>query len=248
VSLLACSVAAQAQDNIVKLGIIRYTTNSSTTGIKGIGIPPGADAETGNATAILVYERTLTPNIGVELVLGIPPTHQGQGHRHRGLPRRQHAVGEERLAHAALQLLLRCDASDTWRPYLGAGINYTRFTDIKSSLAPKVDMSDSWGAAFQAGVNYAINKQWGLFASVARIDVKSDVVAVGSTVLTTSIDFKPVTYSWAPTTGSDATACARRWRRELKADGASRRVHCTSASSAGRAAFACGWLTMATSA
>ena len=34
-----------------------------------------ADAETGNAvTAIFVYERTLTPNIGVELVLGIPPT------------------------------------------------------------------------------------------------------------------------------------------------------------------------------
>ena len=85
---------------------------------------------------------------------------------------------------------------DTWRPYLGAGINYTRFTDIKSSLAPQVDMSDSWGLALQAGINYAIDKQWGLFASIARIDVKSDVVAVASTVLTTSIDFKPVTYSF----------------------------------------------------
>jgi hypothetical protein len=34
-----------------------------------------------------------------------------------------------------------------------------------------------------------------MFASVARVDVKSDLVAVGSTVLTTTIDFRPVTYS-----------------------------------------------------
>jgi outer membrane protein len=65
----------QAQDNVVKAGITDYTTNSSTSGIQGIGIPLGADAETGNAiTAIFVCERKLAPNIGVELVLGIPPT------------------------------------------------------------------------------------------------------------------------------------------------------------------------------
>jgi outer membrane protein len=57
-------------------------------------------------------------------------------------------------------------------------------------------MSDSWGLAVQAGINYAVNKQWGLFASVARVDVKSDLVAVASTVLTTTIDFKPVTYTF----------------------------------------------------
>jgi outer membrane protein len=87
-------------------------------------------------------------------------------------------------------------AGDTWRPYLGAGVNFTRFVDIQSSLAPHVDMSDSWGLAVQAGINYAVNKQWGLFASVARVDVKSDLVAVASTVLTTTIDFKPVTYTF----------------------------------------------------
>ena len=34
-------------------------------------------------------------------------------------------------------------------------------------------MSDSTGLALQAGVNYAISKDWGLFASIAKIDVKS---------------------------------------------------------------------------
>jgi hypothetical protein len=40
---------------------------------------------------------------------------------------------------------------------------------------PEGQMSDSFGAAIQAGVNYAFNKQTGLFASVAMVDVKSDL-------------------------------------------------------------------------
>ena len=88
------------------------------------------------------------------------------------------------------------DPANKWRPYLGAGINYTRFTDIQSSLpTTSIEMSDSVGLAVQAGMNYAMSPRWGLFASVARINVKSDLVAVTSTVLTTTIDFKPVTYA-----------------------------------------------------
>ena len=84
---------------------------------------------------------------------------------------------------------------DTWRPYIGAGINYTRFTNIKSSLAPDVKMGNSTGLALQAGLNYAITKDIGLFASIAKINVKSKVVATGSTVLTTTVDFRPLVYS-----------------------------------------------------
>ena len=72
-ALLTCG-AVLAQDHVVKLGVTEYTTHSKTNGITGIGVPPGADASTGNATTlILAYERRLTPNIGVEAVLGIPP-------------------------------------------------------------------------------------------------------------------------------------------------------------------------------
>jgi outer membrane protein W len=34
-----------------------------------------------------------------------------------------------------------------------------------------------------------------VFGSIARVDTKSKLVAAGSTVLTTEIDFRPVTYS-----------------------------------------------------
>jgi outer membrane protein len=191
---LACG-AAQAEDNIVKLGVSQYTTHSKTTGVTGIGVPPGADATTTDATtAIFTYERMVMPNLGVELVLGYPPTIKGNAAGSVAF------LGDDILSakNVSPTLLLNWhfgEAGDTWRPYVGIGVNFTRFTDIKSSLATDVQMSDSWGIAGQVGINYAIDKNWGLFGSIAALKVKSDLVAAGSTVLTTTIDFRPIVYS-----------------------------------------------------
>jgi len=187
---------ALAQDNVFKVGPIRYDTHSRTTGIHGIGVPPGADAETNDATTLLfTYERMFRPDFGVEFVLGIPPRVKAKATGSVAF------LGDDVLSakNVAPTLLLNYHFSafgDAWRPYLGAGINYTRFVSIRSSLAPHVDMSDSWGWVVQAGVDYALNKQWGLWASASKLRVKSDVVAVGATVLTTTIDFRPVTYAF----------------------------------------------------
>jgi outer membrane protein len=186
-----------AQPNIVKGGGIFYQTHSETNGISGIGIPPGADAETGDAwTVLLTYERLVTPNFGIELVLGWPPTIKAKATGSVSF------LGEDVLEAKNVSPTLLFNYhfgkdSDTFRPYLGAGINFTRFTDIKTSLpVESVDMSDSWGWAVQAGFDYRLTPQWGLFASIAALDVKSDLVAVGSTVLKTTIDFKPITYAF----------------------------------------------------
>ncbi len=187
--------AACAQDNVFKAGGIRYDTHSRTDGIHGPGIPPGASAETTDAnTVIFVYERTFTPNIGAELVLGVPP--RIKANATGSVAYLGEVLSARNVSPTLLVNYYFGDTTSTWRPYLGAGINYTKFTGIRTTLPDTtVSMSDSWGWALQAGVNYAISRQWGLFASVARLDVKSDVVAVNSTVLQTTIDFRPVTYA-----------------------------------------------------
>jgi outer membrane protein len=195
-ALGAGSGAAQAQQNIFKIGAIEYTTNSKTNGIQGAGVPPGADAETGNATTLLLtYERLFTPNVGLELVIGVPPKIKAKATGTVSY------LGDDVLSarNVAPTLILNYhfgSDGDRFRPYLGAGINYTKFTDVKSKLAPDVKMSDSTGLVVQAGLDYAFDKTWGLFASVARVDTKSKLVAAGTTVLTTEIDFRPVTYSF----------------------------------------------------
>jgi outer membrane protein len=193
-ALLLCGGLAQAQETTIKLGLTRYDTHAKTTGIQGIGVPAGADANVGDATTVIfVAERLVTPNIGVELVLGIPPKIKSRAAGSVAF------LGEVLTArNVAPTLLLNYhfgQAGDTWRPYVGIGVNYTRFTSVKSPLAEHVEMSDSIGPTVQAGIDYNFSKQWGLFASIAAVKVKSDLVASGSTVLTTTIDFRPLVYS-----------------------------------------------------
>jgi outer membrane protein len=193
--LTALASVAAAQENVVKLGATYYTTHSKTNGISGIGVPAGADAETGNATtAILVYERRVLPNIGIEFVIGAPPRIKAKATGSVAF------LGDDVLSARFLAptLLLNYHffaPTETLRPYVGAGVNYTRFTGIHSSLAPDVKMGSSTGLVLQAGLDYAITRNVGLFASVARLNVKSKVVATGATVLTTTVDFRPIVYS-----------------------------------------------------
>ena len=132
--------------------------------------------------------------MGLEFVLGIPPRIKAKATGSVAF------LGDDVLSakFIAPTLLLNYHffgPADAFRPYVGAGVNYTRFTNIRPSLAPDVKMGSSTGLALQAGVSYAITKEWGLFASVARLDVKSKVVASGATVLTTTVDFRPIVYS-----------------------------------------------------
>lgn len=195
IGALSPAGSASAQDWVVKAGGINYRTHSKTTGIQGIGVPAGADAQTGDAlTALFVLERTLTPNIGAELVLGVPPRIKARATGSVAFLG-ENVLSARNIAPTFLVNYYFFEPGATWRPYLGLGVNYTHFSGIRSTLAPKVEMSDSVGYAVQAGVNYRFDARWGMFASVARVGVKSDLVATGATVLSTTIDFRPITYS-----------------------------------------------------
>jgi outer membrane protein len=186
--------AAQAQVNVVKFGITRYDTHSKTTGVVGIGVPAGADASTGDGTTVIgVYERLINPNFGVEVVLGVPP--KISAHATGSVAFLGEVLSARNVAPTLLFNYHFGAETDTLRPYVGAGINYTRFVSIKSKLAPSVQMSDSVGLALQAGADYWFSKQWGMFASIASVKTKSDLVAAGSTVIQTTIDFRPLVYS-----------------------------------------------------
>jgi outer membrane protein len=192
---LLCAAAVQAQDNTVKLSVSVYQPHAKNDGINGIGIPPGADASVSSATtAIFTYERLVTPNIGIELVLGFPPRIKANAEGSLSFLG-DDVFSAKIVAPTVLVNYHFFEPGSTWRPYVGAGLNYTRFTSIQSSISSDVQMGDSFGLALQAGIAYAITKEFGLYASIAGAQVKSNVVSSGSTVLTTTIDFRPIIYS-----------------------------------------------------
>ena len=52
-AMLLGAGSAAAQSNVVQIGITDYTTHERTSGITGVGVPPGADASIGNATTVI---------------------------------------------------------------------------------------------------------------------------------------------------------------------------------------------------
>ena len=191
-AVLAAAPALAQHTHTVKAGAIRYDTHAKTGGITGIGIPPGADAEVGDAnTAVFTYEYAISPKLGVELVLGVPPKIKAQAAGSVAF------LGEVLTARNVAPTVFLSwhfgEPGATLRPYAGIGINYTRFTDAKTPYGWDVKLSDSVGLAAHVGVDYFINRNWG-WASVAAIKVKSDLTATGAVVLTSTIDFRPVTY------------------------------------------------------
>lgn len=73
------------------------------------------------------------------------------------------------------------------QPYVGAGINYTHFSDESSALGD-LDLDDSWGAAGQLGVDLLIDEHWALNAAAWYLDIDADATLNGADIGTVNID------------------------------------------------------------
>jgi outer membrane protein len=83
---------------------------------------------------------------------------------------------------------------ETFRPYVGAGLNYTRFynTSLALGATPLTVDSNSWGGAVQAGFDVALDKKWFLNFDVKKIWIKTDVKNGNTGALVSNLKIDPV--------------------------------------------------------
>jgi outer membrane protein len=124
----------------------------------------------------------VTPNLGVELILATA--------RHEVT---LNGVSLGKLNHLPPTLLLQYHFNPTSKikPYVGAGLNYTRFYNVD---LPGFDVdSNSVGGALQAGVDIAISKNGYINLDVKKIWIDTTVkTTAGATV--TDLDINPVVW------------------------------------------------------
>ncbi|MDR1827962.1 MAG: OmpW family protein [Methylobacteriaceae bacterium] len=80
-----------------------------------------------------------------------------------------------------------------FKPYLGAGVNYTIFYSEKAK-APftSFKLDNSFGFALQAGVDFMVNEHWGINLDVKKLFLKPDVKAtVAGSVVTGDVRLDP---------------------------------------------------------
>lgn len=73
------------------------------------------------------------------------------------------------------------------QPYIGAGINYTRFSDEQLAIG-ELDLDDSWGLAGQLGIDLLIDDNWALNAAAWYLDIDTDATVNGAAAGTVEID------------------------------------------------------------
>jgi outer membrane protein len=80
------------------------------------------------------------------------------------------------------------------KPYVGAGVNYTRFGSRELSTAGTYSVEkSSVGYAAQIGADYMLSKNWGINLDVKYIQIKTDVLSAG--VSAGTLDLSPIATS-----------------------------------------------------
>ncbi|WP_042422867.1 OmpW/AlkL family protein [Comamonas granuli] len=119
-----------------------------------------------------------TPNVAAELILTVP---QKQRLSAGGAD-----IGSFKHLPPTLLLQYHFNAAGI-KPYVGAGLNYTRFSSVKAP--PGVDIErNSFGAALQVGVDIPLQKNLYLNFDVKKVFIKTDVSAGGVTLGTFKAD------------------------------------------------------------
>ncbi|WP_227370736.1 OmpW/AlkL family protein [Halomonas sp. M20] len=80
------------------------------------------------------------------------------------------------------------------QPYVGAGVNYTRFSDETLDLpGADLELDNSWGYAAQFGVDLLISEHWALNAAAWYLDIDSDAtVSAGGADYDTEVEIDPL--------------------------------------------------------
>jgi len=177
---LAAPLASQAQDGpwLVRLRAVHLdSANKDSTGL-GLSI-------NNKTLPDLDISYFFSPQFATELVLTYP---QKQTVRAGGAD-----IGSLKHLPPTLTAQYHFTEFGSFKPYLGAGVNYTRFSNV--SFTPAVQAAlhpalkkNSYGLALQAGFDVRIDKNLYLNVDLKKVQISTDVSSAGTKVGTFKVD------------------------------------------------------------
>ncbi|OWY39076.1 hypothetical protein CEK28_09315 [Xenophilus sp. AP218F] len=168
IGMISASAFAAQGDILARFRVINVDPSASWS---NSGAVAGLNVDAKAATVPeLDFTYMITNNIGAELILGTS--------RHK-ITANGADIGKVSVLPPTLTLQYHFAPEATFRPYVGAGINYTRFYDTGlNALGTNISVKqNSWGGALQVGADVAINKDWFVNFDVKKLWISTDVTA-----------------------------------------------------------------------
>lgn len=158
--------------------------------LRAVVVTPGESATIGTIGGDVDISTTVIPeldityfftrNWAVELILGttkhkVEATNTAAGNID---------LGDVWLLPPTLTLQYHLTKSEKFRPYIGAGVNYTIFYNAdEGPVADKVEYDNAFGFATQLGLDYMISDKWFINIDIKKIFLQTDVTVNASTAL-----------------------------------------------------------------
>jgi outer membrane protein len=186
-------------NNDVRVGLYFVHYDAQADDISGPFVPPGLNVHLDNlVTAYFGYVRTFSSHWAAELAFGWPPLTKTEGRGPATLgsvPYNGQVISTARwLAPTLLLEYVFGDPNSRLRPYVGAGVNYTKFISRQSTAAgdaasggpTSIALPSSVGPAVTAGLSYEVAERWHVYASYSVAQVNSKLTADTAGLLRTS--------------------------------------------------------------
>ena len=175
IGLISASAFAAQGDIIARFRVINVNPSASWSNSGAVsGLTVDAKDDT---VPELDFTYMITNNIGTELILGTS-RHEITGNAGTG----DKSLGKVSALPPTLTLQYHFSPDSTvFRPYVGAGINYTRFYNAglnAANLGINADLQvkkNSFGPALQIGADFPISKSFFINVDVKKIWMKTDV-------------------------------------------------------------------------
>ena len=173
-------VASQAQDAPFLVRVRAVDLESANTDSTGLDL-----SINNKIIPEIDFSYFITPQWALELVLTYP---QKQTIRAGGTE-----IGTLKHLPPTLTAQYHFTSLGAFKPYLGAGINYTRFSSVnfipavQTALQPSIS-KNSFGFALQAGFDYEFMKNTTFNLDVKKVQIRTDVSSAGTKVGTFKVD------------------------------------------------------------
>jgi len=203
----AVSVTRPVYENEIRLGMYFLQYHVNADNLQGPYVPPGVNLDVNSvSTPYFAYLRRLSPHLVAQLAAGVPPKTEtvGKGPAYLGsVPFDGQVVSTAKWFSPSLLVnYVFRDESEALRPYLGVGVNYTKFYDLQSTAAGNaanggptaISLTSSVGPVVTAGIRWHIKDRWSAYVSYDYAYVSSDYTGnTAGVIRTTTVRFNPTT-------------------------------------------------------
>jgi outer membrane protein len=135
-------------------------------------------------TPELDFSYFFTPNVAVELILAT----QRHDVSNNGVK-----IGTVKHLPPTVTLQYHFMPKETFKPYVGVGLNYTRFYDVSLANGTLTVDKSSVGGALQVGFDYKVSGNWYLNVDLKKIWIGTDVKTSGGAFVS-SLKIDPLVF------------------------------------------------------